>query len=218
MLKVIRLLRDALLKVVNPAATGGAGVDDKADRVFELFNQGVTSSLEAGESRRAGRQAQAEQLDRSALTSFDNALHIDPNHVPALSGKAMTSALLGNTPEAVVLFRRALELEPGNWENLRQLGLCLIELGNITEAREATLRAVGMTPDREYARNAAIEVYNFGGHIMTMAAGHRDAGRPQDELAAYKRASLVFSLAFELDPSFDEAKRALDFVASLLTR
>jgi tetratricopeptide (TPR) repeat protein len=61
----------------------------------------------------------------SALVDLDRALSIDPRHVPALSGKALTLMHLGRNDEAQLVLRDAVTLNP--W--LGERALLTIPLG-----------------------------------------------------------------------------------------
>lgn len=54
-----------------------------------------------------------------ALEDLDQALAIDPRHVPALSGKALVLMHLGRHPEAQLVLRRAVRMNP--WLSERSL-------------------------------------------------------------------------------------------------
>ncbi len=182
------------------------------DDVSRLFNEGVRHSLDAHEHRESGRTEQAEESDKKSVAAFDQALAIDPRHLGALSGKAMSLATIGQTQDAVALFQEAIGIEPDLAENRRQLGLCLLELGDIPSARKATFRALEMDAQPEYRRAAAVEIYNVGGGIMIDAAQHRDAGRRDEEVQCYVRAKAAFSLALEVDGRLKPAREAVRIV------
>ncbi len=174
---------------------------------FRSFNDGVACSLGAQQARDQGNPALAESLERQALSHFEEAILLDPQHAGALSGKGMTLAQLGDPARAAEAFLEAIKGDPTFPENYRQLGLCHIELGNIQAARQFTLKAVELVNDPEYSRNASIEVYNFGGYVMTAAARHREAGRRQEEQSCYRFAIAVFQLALLLDPRNEHARQ-----------
>jgi len=184
--------------------------------IFKKFNEGIRYSLEAQTHREEGRAEAAFEAMQRSVAAFDEVLALDPQHPQALSGKALELSQLGQLQEAIDLFRKSIELEPGFCENYRQLGLCLIEQGDVEGGREATLKALELRSSPDYRKTIVIEVYNFGGYTMTRAAGHRDAGRRQEELENYRRAKAVFELAQEISPGFEPAIRGLGIVCSCL--
>ncbi|WP_161602559.1 tetratricopeptide repeat protein [Tautonia marina] len=176
----------------------------------------MTCSLKAQRAREQGNADLAAELDRQAIAHFDEAIRLEPRHPGAWGGKGMAHAQLGDPGAAAEAFVEATKIEPNTPEFFRQLGLCQIELGEISAARQSTLRAVELAADPHYARNAAIEVYNFGGSIMTAAVRDRDAGRTQEEHRGYLMALAVFRLALELNPDFEEARKGESIAASCI--
>jgi tetratricopeptide (TPR) repeat protein len=176
---------------------------------LRLFNEGVRHSLEAQRHRQSGRTEHAEQSDREAVAAFDQVLKLDPRHAGALSGKALTLATLGETREAATLFQKAIEIEPGFAENHRQLGLCLLELGDVPSARKVTFHALGLETKEGYRGAAAAEIYNIGVYVMQRAAQYRDAGCHNDEIRCCLQAQAIFSLALEVDGTLQPAVEAL---------
>jgi tetratricopeptide (TPR) repeat protein len=183
---------------------------------FQSFNDGVMCSLEAHKARDQGNADLASTLERQAILHFDEAIRLEPRHPGAWGGKGLSLAQLGDPVAAAKAFVQATTLAPLMPEFFRQLGLYQIELGDVTAARQATLRAVELAADPQYARNAAIDVSNLGGYILTAAAGHGDAGRTQEERRGYNVAVAVFRLALELDPSFDPARAGESMAVSCL--
>jgi tetratricopeptide (TPR) repeat protein len=187
------------------------------DELFQWFNAGVSASLSAHECREKGDDAQAHALEQQAAAAFDKILAVEPTHAGALAGKAMCLAQLGRTREAATWFQRAADVEPQNPENYRQLGLCHAELGDLDAASTASRRAEELEGGAEYLEHTAIELYNLGGHIMTVAAGHRDASKPTEEQQCYRQAQGMFSLALEIDPDNVDAEEALELVEQSLS-
>jgi tetratricopeptide (TPR) repeat protein len=116
----------------------------------------------------------------------------------------------------MAMFQRAIEAEPNFADNHRQLGMCHAELGDIGAARQAIRRAVELDGRAQYRQVAAVELYNFGGHVMGLAADHRDAGRPEAERTCYLHARGLFALALDTDPSNAHATKALRIVEKCL--
>lgn len=174
-----------------------------------VFNDGVAASLRAQEQRERGELLAADASDRQAIAAFDQVLADDPRHVGALSGKALSLAVLGKTQEAAILFQQAIDVDPDFAESHRQLGLCHLELGDVPAARTATFTALALEPRTEYRRIAAVEIYNIGGRIMANAAKCRESGRNEAATQGYVQAKATFSLAMEIDRDLAAAADAL---------
>jgi len=177
--------------------------------VFRSFNEGVSASLAAQQARQQGDPAAADRLESQAADWFDRVLALDPCHAGALGGKGLYLAQIGRTAEAADLFRQAVDADPGLAEFHRQLGMCHAELGDFGAARVALHSAIELDGRDEYRHSAAVEVYNFGGRVMRLAAQHRDEGRPDEEQQCYRLAREFFSLAVDIEPDNPHAHRAL---------
>src|SRR6185436_17930061 len=86
-------------------------------------------------------------------------------------------------------------------ENYRQLGLCYLELGDLSLARDVTVRAVKLANDKVYTGRAAAEIFNMAAYIMETAAAHRSAGRKVEERRCYEMARDAWSLSLEIQQS-----------------
>ncbi|HEV7590587.1 MAG TPA: tetratricopeptide repeat protein [Longimicrobium sp.] len=184
--------------------------------VFQLFNEGVSASQRADQLREEGDHEGADRAEAQSLEAFDRVLGREPRHLGALSYKGMCCARRGRTAEAVSLFQTAVEVEPGFAENHRQLGLCHAELGDFAAARAATSQALQLDGTAGYRHDAAVELYNFGGHVMRMAAAHRDAARHHEERQSYRHAQGFFVLVLDIEPDNPHASKALAIVARCL--
>jgi tetratricopeptide (TPR) repeat protein len=147
---------------------------------------------------------------------FSNALALDPTHAGAVGGKAMSLAQLGDTENAISLFRQAIDLQPDFAEFHRQLALCHVDLGDIETARRCTDRALQLDDTPDFRRNASIDIYNFGGSLMVKAAQFRDTNQRAEENECYLLAKGVFGLALHVDPNNPHAEEALSIVDSRL--
>jgi|GEM_PF-6253906 tetratricopeptide (TPR) repeat protein len=194
-----------------------------SENVFELFNQGVQHSLDAHQHREQGKQDRAAGSEQDAAAMFQRVLELDAEHTGAIGGLALCYCQLGRPQDAAKLFQKAIQLDSGSAENHKQLGLCFIELGDVGAAREAILRAVEIDGNPDYRRDIAVEVYNFGGYIMQMAAQFRDneeedrdSEQEDEERGCYRLAEQVFKLVVELDGRNPHGYKALSIVKSCL--
>jgi len=63
-----------------------------------------------------------------ALSYFNNALELEPDHVEALNGKAVTLSDLGQVEESLYILTKAIVLDPTNpilWQNKRSISLSI---------------------------------------------------------------------------------------------
>jgi len=186
--------------------------------VFELFNRGVTASLNAQENQAAGDYQEALVCHEEAVAAFDQVLAIEPDHVGALGGKGMSLAQLGQTEEAAETFQRAIDCEPDHAESYRQFGLCQIELGDMAKAWEATEKAVKLNKDKDFRAHASAEIAAFGSNILATIQAHRDPDNPEQEIMYYQWAASTFALACRANPQNAEAKQHLKEINAKLPK
>jgi superkiller protein 3 len=87
------------------------------------------------------------------LTSFDEALRIDPQHRKSLLNSARVLLDTGRPREALERVERAMSLEPLSAEGLRLLGRARYELKQIPEAIDAYQRAIALDERDVWAMN-----------------------------------------------------------------
>ena len=88
-----------------------------------------------------------------AITSFDEALRIDPQHRKSLLNSARALLDTGRPREALERVERAMKLEPLSAEGLRLLGRARYEMKQIPEAIDAYQRAIALDERDVWAMN-----------------------------------------------------------------
>jgi tetratricopeptide (TPR) repeat protein len=88
-----------------------------------------------------------------ALTSFDEALRIDPQHRKSLLNSARVLLDTGRPREALERVERAMAIEPLSAEGLRLLGRARYEMKQIPEAIDAYQRAIALDERDVWAMN-----------------------------------------------------------------
>ncbi|HKU61493.1 MAG TPA: tetratricopeptide repeat protein [Gemmatimonadales bacterium] len=79
---------------------------------------------------------------QDAMTGFDEALRLDPDHRKSLFNSARVLLETGQPGQALERIERALSLEPLSAEGHRLLGRARVELGQFDEAIDAYQRAI----------------------------------------------------------------------------
>ena len=92
----------------------------------------------------AGAPVDAERWARKAVA-------LAPDDWKTHYNLALAQQALRQRKEAVVSYRRALELEPGEFDCTIGLGKCLIELGDATGAESISRDAIALKPDSAVA-------------------------------------------------------------------
>ncbi len=124
----------------------------------------------------------------SAITSYQKALEIKPDHLGAYNNLGITLGRQGKFQAASVYLRKALEIEPDNAAAHSNLGLALANLGQIDEAVVHYTRALELEPSAETENNLGLALASRG--QIAEAVSH------------YQKAQA-------LDPDFPDTRRNL---------
>lgn len=91
------------------------------------------------------------QQFEKAISFFDRAIEIDPNHVKSLFKKGGTLLVLGKSDEALELFDRVLEIDPNHIDALGFKADELVRLGKTSEAGPLYDRILQIQPENAAA-------------------------------------------------------------------
>ena len=84
------------------------------------------------------------------------AIRIRPNYEDAVANLGVLRKAQGRTQEAAAAFKRAVELNPRSVNPTYQLGICLINQGDLAGAEEMHRRLVSLDPVYAAALNDMI--------------------------------------------------------------
>ncbi|MGE5098308.1 MAG: tetratricopeptide repeat protein [Betaproteobacteria bacterium] len=80
---------------------------------------------------------------------LDRAVKLGPEDTEALSASAQLPRSLGDFPQAIAVFRKALDLDPLNPQTWSSLGSTLLFAGQLDAAREALQRSLEISPEQD---------------------------------------------------------------------
>jgi len=115
-----------------------------------------------------------------AEADFKKALELDPNDVRVLRDYGSLHATRGKMAEALAAMRKSVELDPLAPHAWRQLALLQIDLGHLTEAKQAAQHLEAAQPDSWQTRRVVGEI--------ALAQG-----RTEDALAEFRKGDNSFS-------------------------
>lgn len=99
----------------------------------------------------------------AAEEAFEEAVRLEPEYVPALLALARVYQRTGRPDTALDLYDRLLDIAPDDPRVWNNRGLCLQELGDLTEAESCLRKAVELDPMRAlYRNNLAVVLAKLG--------------------------------------------------------
>lgn len=202
----VEQLRDDLELLLVETGGGPVAVPKaKAIEVSDWNNRGV-SLLNLGR----GQQA---------LASFQEALNLAPDHVPALYGKGKALAFLGDLRGALDCFSRTIKLRPDFVDGFIGQAAAHRIMGNLKDARRAMRIALSLKPLDAAAWSVSGNIEASAGNplqavkdydkAIELDAGLADAwynkGTFLNDLERYREALDCFDRAVELNPLYSNA-------------
>lgn len=101
-----------------------------------------------------------------AIAAYQEALRINPNHIPTLSNLGVAYYQQGRLREAQDTFRKVLSLNPDDAETHYLLAAALIQAGDLAAAEQELTRALELKPNLPEAR--------FGMGVLRRLQGRTD--------------------------------------------
>ena len=172
----------------------------EAKRLLELALEEDPALIDAHQM--LGSIALKEEQNEEAIRRFQGALAQDPEHKPSLHGLATAYRRTGRAEEALVGFRRLLELSGQDSKATIAIADLEVEQGNLEAARSALEQA--------NEDNAPALVANKLGEVLVLL-GDTQAGRRHFEEALERNDELIqpwFNLAVLYEDARDAARAA----------
>ena len=148
-----------------------------------------------------------------ALASYQRALAVRPDCVPALNNRGVALRNLGCPAEALASFDAALEIEPEHSEALNNRGKALVDLGRGDEALRSFDKALAIDPHPARALN------NRGNALMKLRRAEEALANYEQALALEPRAADAHNnrgTALRELRRYDEALASFDRALALL--
>ena len=109
-------------------------VNSPVTAALPSFYSDQASSQSADQSYEQGVQALRQEQWKSAATSFEQSLKLDPKRADAANGLGVALGKLGDPRVSQAAFRRAIEIDPGFAEAHYNLGLWLRAAGDFDQS------------------------------------------------------------------------------------
>lgn len=112
-----------------------------------------------------------------AVSAFDRAIAIDPDHEDAWKNRGLSLAMLNRTSESEESFVRAIAIDPTDAEVFYYQALARNATGDRAGALDSIERSVAIAPT---SRDEAITLFSslqFHGYLLTLEGRHEEANR-----------------------------------------
>ncbi len=167
--EIIRLLTAKVNKVID-------GYETECRRLeAELAEQRLRLRQIADRYIEMGDDCRRDAFDpEAAVSNYDQALSLLPDHIEAMLGKAQALFAMSDGEGAVDLLRRATDYAPSDWRAPFELGRFFLACGDLSNALDSLLVAVGRGPDVPAIHESLAEIYDAADD-PERAAFHRRA-------------------------------------------
>jgi len=146
-----------------------------------------------------------------ALHSYERAVELDPDNVPALNEQGHLLATMGDHARAAEAFREATNHDPKSATAWYNLGTSLNALKSPQEARDALLRAVEADPEFYQALNTLGVMARLEGNDQEALVFFRRAIAANSEYAKpWLNMGNIYEIADQPDKAREAYQRALD--------
>jgi tetratricopeptide (TPR) repeat protein len=138
--------------------------------------------------------AQKEQLQDQARKAYQQAINVDPNHLPAYRGLARLYEQMNDPTHAVATYQKALKVAPKDASLWYDLGMCQGRQKEWEPAIESLTKAVEFDSENRL-------------YVNTLGFSLARAGRYQDSLACFVRVNSEAQAHFKLAQMLQHVKQ-----------
>lgn len=188
----------------------------KNDKVFQVFNEGVSLNLQSIDEQNKGNFDKAVSLNKQSIDKFRETFRLDSTHAVVRSALGHSLYIDKQFQEAINWFNQANKVNGETAANYREMGLCKINLGQIPEGKNDIDKAFSMDSTKEIRELTIQDLTNIGEVAFQYGDGYIQQGEPEKG-KDYKTFSIgVLMLAFDYDNSKKEiALKISDFAGKL---
>jgi len=185
------------------------GQTDKQSKSFKVFNEGVSYSLDATIELEKGNFENAIELNTKAIDKFLEMLQIDSTHKMALGALGHSYYMIRDYQKGIEWYEKANMVDTNNVANYLEYGLCLINLGDLSNGNSAIEKAISIDNSKASIDHAVYNLLDIGTLAFDYGKEYDKQG-DKEEGQAYKEFSIaVLLIAHHLDTTNQEVIRPI---------
>ncbi len=142
------------------------GLIKKLEKRIEQLEHQIKADSErfrdmAAEYTSLGDDCRLDDMPLPAISNYDKALTLLPNHRPAIYGRALAYISLEDYPSAISDLAHSLKLDPFDFDSLLQMGMAYYRNGDAHNAMDRCLVALSLIEENEYPRHALHSLHSL---------------------------------------------------------
>lgn len=173
----------------------------KESKSFQVFNEGVSLSLNSIEEQNRGDFEKASILNKKSIEKFKETLRIDSAHPVVRSALGHSLYIDKQFQEAIHWFDQANKVNQHAAMNYREMGLCKINLGQISLGKSDIDKAFSMDTTKEIRELTVQDMSDIGELAFSYGDVYEQEGDSMKGKDYKTFAVAVLILAFEYDNS-----------------
>lgn len=176
----------------------------REEQAVDVFNEGVTLSLDAHTYEESGQTKKANELYTRAIEKYKETLRIDSAHQHARSALGHSYYMQKKYNEGIYWFEQANKLDTPMAINYREMGLCKINMGQIPNGWHDLERAFAIDGGKEIKETTIVDLTDIGQLAFKYGEAYEAEGA-KEKGTTYKRFSIgVLLTAFTIDTTKKE--------------
>lgn len=206
------------------AAVKGLSQDDadKLNSQHSRFEQEDDPQFTAKTHFAAGQLAESQGDYPRAILQYNEALKLDPKHIPTLYRLALVYTQTKDYPKAIETWNNYIKATDGSAEGYNNLAFCHELAGEPDKAETAYKKGIAKDPQHQACRvNYGLMLARHGRTseailqlqaVLTPAQVHYNLASVYEQQGRKEQAKIEYRKALELDPNFTDARTRLSAV------